>query len=223
MKLKSLIIADPVTSVAETLSEQCAALSDDRIIVTDANTVVQVVSEKQPDMIILSLELGDPKQLIPKLKRAASALFLTCTYRELTVRAMEKLVRLGADEFFSQPLDVVDCFRAASRRFGHHFRRHERYNVSIEVSRLDGVVIGRTRDLSEGGMCMDAIHPLAAGESILCHLALPDASEPLRLRCVVLQVEGAAPMAVSARLQFKTLRGPEHRRLVHYLATRPGA
>jgi hypothetical protein len=176
-----------------------------------------MVSERQPEMVVHALEMGNATNLIPQLKRLRSNLYLVGTYRELTVRDMEKMAKLGVDDFLPQPIDIVDCFRSATRRFGAHFRRHARHSITLEVGRLDGVVVGKTIDLSEGGMLMQAIHPVSKGESVLCTLELPK-QEPLRVRCNVLHVEGEAPKAVQARVQFINLRGTEHQRLVSYLS-----
>ena len=59
------------------------------------------------------------------------------------------------------------------------FRRHDRYTVTIDVVRADGVTVGRTIDLSEGGSVHGRLHPLTPGESVLIDLPLGD--EPKKL------------------------------------------
>jgi len=218
MRLKKLIIADPVREVAEVLALQCETLAEGCIIVTHADELVRAVTEHRPEMLILSIELGEPLNLLPKLHSANRSMLITGTYRELTVRDMEKLGHVGMADFFAQPVDVLEAHRAASEHFGRPFRRHTRHNIGIDVGRLDAVVIGRTVDISEGGMLMEAAHPVAPEESILCLLNLPD-REPLRVRCEVLTVDGVAPQSVRARIQFTRLRGPEHVVLLEFLAS----
>jgi hypothetical protein len=77
------------------------------------------------------------------------------------------------------------------------------------------VMIGKTCDMSEGGMYMTALHPINVGASLLIDVHLEE--KPLRVRCQVLHVDGTAPAPVRARIQFAQLWGPEQRRLVKYL------
>ncbi len=218
MKLKCMLVADPMAATAEQIAEQCERIADARPVVTQASDAIARVAELQPEVAVISLELAGmpPKTLIPQLLDRAPNLFILATYRELSVPDMERFGRLGVDEFVPQPIDILQIFRAASRRFNVPFRRHDRYSVACDVFRADGVMIGKTCDISEGGMCMTALHPTNVGESLLVDIDLGD-DQPLRVRCEVLQVEGTAPAPVKARVQFAQLWGPEQRRLVKYL------
>jgi len=224
MRLKSLLVADPVESVARQIADGCARLAEDRLIVTSGAKAVSLATEHRPEMVILSLELAKPDALevATDVRSALAETFIVITFRELAVPTMERLGRLGVDDFMPQPLDLTGVFRAASRRFGVHFRRHDRHTVAIDVHRADGVLIGRTIDLSEGGMRFTAFHPVAADDSLLVDLMLPG-DKPLRVRCRVLEVDGKPPMLVTARGQFENLRGREHERLNAYLQTLPAA
>lgn len=218
MKLKCMLIADPIAATAEEIANQCDRLADERIVVTRAGEAVAKVAETKPEVAVISLELPGipPKTLIPRLLEEESNLFILATYRELSVPDMERLSRLGVDEFIPQPIDILQVFRAASRRFNVPFRRHDRYNLACDVFRADGVMIGKTCDVSEGGMCMTALHPTNVGESLLVDIDLGE-DKPLRVRCQVLHVDGTAPAPVRARVQFAQLWGPEQRRLVKFL------
>jgi CheY-like chemotaxis protein len=217
MKLKRMLIADPAAETAEGIAEQCQRLADERVVVTRAEEVVAQIAKLKPEVAVVSLELsGMPaKRLIPKLCEQVSGLFVLATYRELSVPNMQQLSRLGVDEFIPQPIDILEVFRAASRRFNVPFRRHDRYNLACDVFRADGVMIGKTCDVSEGGMRMIALHPIQVGESLLVDIHVTET--PLRVRCQVLNVVGTQPAPVKARVQFAQLWGPEQRRLVRYL------
>jgi CheY-like chemotaxis protein len=217
MKLKCMLIADPMAATAELVAEQCERLADERVVVTRADEAIAKVAELTPELAVISLELsGIPaKTLIPKLLEKASNLFIVATYRELSVPDMERFGRLGVNEFVPQPIDILQVFRVASQRFNVPFRRHDRYNLACDVFRADGVMIGKTCDMSEGGMCMTALHPINVGESLLIDVHLEE--KPLRVRCEVLHVDGTSPAPVKARIQFDQIWGPEQRRLVKYL------
>ena len=201
------------------IAEKCERLAEDRIVTTTAAETLERVQAMNPEVAVVSLELRDmePKTLLPKLLERQTNLFLLATYRELSVQEMERLANLGVDEFVPQPIDILQLFRAASRRFNVPFRRHDRYNLAIDVVRADGITIGRTCDVSEGGMCMTAFHPASPGESTLVDITLADNEKPLRVRCEVLSVEGTSPAPVTARIQFSRLWGPDHDRLTKFL------
>jgi CheY-like chemotaxis protein len=223
MALKCMVVADPHLGAAHLTADQCERLADTRLVAGSAAELLRLTQKHTPDLIVLSLELADlePEDFVPRLQLAAPNLFIIVTYRELAVQQMEKLGRLGLEDFVPHPADALQIFRAASRRFHVPFRRHDRHSVTLDVVRADGVTVGRTIDMSEGGLAMSAIHPLAAGESILIDLPIDDGQKPLRVRCSVLKVEGQAPMPVTAHMQFVKLWGPEHRRLTAYLAKQP--
>ncbi len=219
-KLQHLVVADPNRDTAQTIADSCERLAEIRQVVNSGEDVVDLIADKQPQLLVISLEMTRPDtiDIIPRLQRIAGDLLIIATYRELSVPLMEKLSRLGLQHFVPQPVEVTEIFRAASNRFQMHFRRHDRHNVTVEVYRADGVLVGRTRDLSEGGMSMDALHPVHPDESQLFDLMIADgASRPLRVRSRILQVEGTQPAPVLARIQFERLWGPEHKRLVDYI------
>lgn len=220
MRLGRLVVADPVESVARHIADGCDRLADERIVATSGERTLVAAATARPEMVILSLELARPETLLvaTELRRACPDAFIIITFRELAVPTMERLGKLGIDDFMSHPVDLTAVYRAASRRFGVGFRRHERHEVALDVLRADGVLIGRTINLSEGGMRLSAFHPLAAGDSLLVALMMPD-DKPLQVRCHVLAVEGRPPVPVIVRAQFDNLRGREHERLARYLAT----
>lgn len=224
MTLRSLLVADPVRDVAETVAQQSKRLAKRRIICTDAQQLLEVADTEAPEILLLSLELPGARtdKLLKQLRKRHAELFLVGMYRELSVGAIESLGKLGVDDFVAQPLDTAALYRAASEHFNTFFRRHDRYEVAVDIYRADGVLVGRTRDLSEGGMLMDAFHPVSQEGSLLLELDLPDGeAERVRLRCHVLRVHGEAPSPVSASVQFETPRGREQQRLVSYLSTLP--
>lgn len=221
-KLQCLVVADPLPEVAQDIANACDRLAEQRLVTTTGAETLTQARALRPEAIVLSLELTKPDTLdiAAKLCKELPNTLIVITYRELAVPMMEKLARLGLGDFVAQPVDITELFRAASRRFDRPFRRHDRHAVTLELYRADGVLVGKTRDLSEGGLLMDAIHPVKLDESMLLDLMLDDkAGKPLRVRCRVLAVDGQQPAPVKARVQFERLWGPEQRRLRDYIQT----
>ncbi len=218
MKLTSMVVADPKLEVAQQIAERCDRLAEKRATVSTADDLLREMQKNNAELVVLSLELAgqDTTELLPKILDLSPDALVVATYRELSVPKMEKLNDKGIQDFVEQPVDVVHIYRAASRRFRVPFRRHDRFAASLEVFRADGVLVGKSLDVSEGGMQMVAFHPMTAGESILVDVALAG-GKPLRLRCHVLHVDGQPPMQVVARMQFANLWEPEQKRLTEYL------
>jgi CheY-like chemotaxis protein len=225
MKLDTLLVADPNESTAQLIADQCERLAEKRVVVTTAPEALQRAHELTPNVVVFALEMPrtSARAFVPDLLKAAPSTLLVATYRELSVTDMRRLAGLGVAEFVAQPIDIIQIYRAASHHFNVPFRRHDRYSLSLEVFRADGVLIGKTCDISEGGMCLTAYHPIAAGESLLVDLELPAGEKALRIRCLVLGIEGQAPATVRARVQFTKLFGREQRRLLDFLQSQPAA
>src|SRR5262245_7253120 len=173
-RLKTLVIADPVETVGQLVARHCERLAEERVVVTTGERTIEKVTSLKPEMVVLSLEISKPDTLevTKAIRRFAPETYIVITFRELAVPTMERLGKLEVDDFMAQPVDFAAVFRAASKHFGVHFRRHDRVTVTLDVQRADGVLIGKTRDVSEGGLLMDAIHPFSVNESVLVDLAL---------------------------------------------------
>ncbi|HET6344559.1 MAG TPA: PilZ domain-containing protein, partial [Myxococcota bacterium] len=194
MILKALVVADPVGNIAELVTTQCRRLATERLVATTGTQALALVSEYKPEVVVVSLELARPpiEKLVPKLIKIVPDVLIVASFRELAVPKMEQLNRLGVDDFVAHPINATEIFRAVSRRFHMAFRQHQRFNLHLDVLRADGVTLGRTLDVSVGGMRLELYHPLHAGESVLIDVMLPTGHK-LRARCRLLSIEGTAP------------------------------
>lgn len=218
MKLP-LIAADPMPEVAQLIIDQCRPLAEPRIAAVTADDVMLAASELHPEIVILSLELVrfQPEEFVKKIRQILPDALLMATFRELTLPQMEESRRAGVDEFIPQPVDPVHIFQAASLRFGTPVRRHERFTVTLDVFRSDGEPLGRTTNISEGGMCLDALCPLKQGDSFPVCLSIPPAPQTLvGVRFRVVAVEATQPTRVHGG--FENIRGESHRRLARFLS-----
>jgi DNA-binding NtrC family response regulator len=219
-KLKCLVVADPSEEVAKTIVEETERLAIERPTASTGQEAIALVKRYQPEAILLSLEIEHPEAdaVIKEVLEIRPGIFVVATFRELAVPTMDRLDRLGVEDFIPQPIDFTQLFRAASTRFNTAFRRHTRYRATLEVYRADGVLVGRTLDISEGGLAMTCEHPVHAESSLLIDLALPN-DEKIRVRCEIIASEGEPPKTVSARGQFQNLRGADKKRLREFLHT----
>jgi len=218
-KLDRLIIAEPSPDVAEHIAGETTHLAKERLIATTGGEALGLVGTHKPAMCLLSLEIARPEatEIAPQLLAVHPKLFIVATFRELALPLMGRLEKVGIEDFIPQPIDYTELFRAASDHFGMPFRRHARYPITLEVFRMDGVLIGKTRDISAGGLMMDCIHPAQAEQSLLVDIALTDETK-VRVRCQIIAAEGQPPIAMTARGQFQNLRGDEYRKLMGFLA-----
>ena len=202
------------------MAGQTERLAEKRLVATTGEEAVALVENHHPEMVLLSLELKRPdaRLVAPNLIQAHPDLLVVATFREMALPMMNRLNGLGVEDFLPQPLQFLQLFRIASTRFGVPLRRHTRYHAALDVVRLDGVTIGRTIDISCGGLQMECIHPAAPDQSFLADLTLPDGAK-VRSRCHVLAVEGESPKQVTARVEFVNLRGEEFRRLTNFIDT----
>ena len=217
--LKSLVVADPVGDVAEMVTNQCRRLALTRVIATTGEDTSTLVQRLKPEVLVVSQEISRPtlEELVPRFIKMLPDLLIVATFREMTIPKMEQLNRLGVDDFIAQPVNATEIFRAVSRRFNTPFRQFHRFDVVMNVIRADGVHIGNTLNISEGGVRLQLTHAFQADESLLVDIILPNDVKPLRARCRLLSIEPAGSDQLIARSQFENLRGEEHRRLVHFL------
>lgn len=221
-RLKSLVIADPSPEAADTIARETERLAEQRFVATTGKEALELIERHRPEAVLISLELKRPDaaEVVTAVTKREGNPFVVATFRELSVPAMEALGKLGVEDFIPQPIDFVQLFRAASQRFGAFFRRHDRLETTLEVFRVDGVLAGRTVDISEGGLqmrCETAVH---AGHSLLVDIVLPEDFGKVRVRAQIIAAEGEAPMPITARAQFQNLRGEDQRRLSNFLTRR---
>ena len=118
-------------------------------------------------------------------------------------------------EFVAHPAKRSEIFRIVARRCGVQTRVHPRFKASIEVHRADGVLVGKTHNLSREGMLMRTVHPAAVNQSLFVKLSLP--GEELRLRCRILDAEPTTGGGSIARAMFEQVRGPERLALFRFI------
>ncbi|MEO0812617.1 MAG: hypothetical protein AAFY60_07120, partial [Myxococcota bacterium] len=153
-KLERIIVAEPSEEAALAVAEKLGGLSETVDVTHRGYDLLARVKDKPPEMILLSLEIGEPdaSDVLSALRKSGNDSFVIATYRELSIQGMKRIGRFGVGEFVSHPVDVTSIYRAASTHFGRPFRRHTRHQIKLTVTRVDGAEIGSTLDISEGGM-----------------------------------------------------------------------
>lgn len=219
-KLDRVIVAEPSEESARSLAEKLNRLAHNVEVIHRGFDCIARTKDLKPDLLVLSLEISDPEasEVLATLQKAGIETFVVATYRELSVQGMKKLGKFGVGEFVAHPTDATSIYRAASTHFGRPFRRHTRHQVVLPVTRVDGASVGKTLDLSEGGMQVSLEREVAAGTSQLWEISLDDGTEkPLRVRCAVLGTDTIDGKPTAARVEFEKLVGPDLSRLSKYL------
>lgn len=221
MKLKALVVADPVGNVAELLTGQCRRLAMQRAVATTGEHALSLVKELRPEVVILSLEIARPSAaiLVPHVLAAAPKALIVGTYRQLQTAARQQLEALGVHEFVAHPIAATEIFRAVSNRFALPFRQFQRFGVTFGIQDADGKSVGQALDLSEGGLRFTTQAALPEGENLTLGLQLPNASgDVLQVGCSILAVtqKGGAHLT---RGQFHALQDTSRQRLLAYLDT----
>src|SRR5262245_46610698 len=115
-KLRCLVIADPSPEAAKRIAEETTPLASSRRIAQSGAEALELVHQHQPEVLLLSLELSRPdaQEVVAAVRKGHADTFVVATFRELSVPTMDKLGRLGVEDFIPQPIDYVQLFRAAS-------------------------------------------------------------------------------------------------------------
>jgi len=190
-------------------------LAETALCTTSGDETVLFVSQHAPEMVILSVDVQwpTPAELISSLRRLKKDVFVVAVYREMSLAGLRRLKMDGADEIISQPIDFAMLYGLVSKRFGIPVRCHRRFSVALVVLRADGVLVGKTRNLSEGGMLLDCDIPVQEQQSMLVDIRLKRETS-VRVRGEVLAFDSQSK---TARMRFSNLRGNEHQNLTAFL------
>ncbi|MBT6177066.1 MAG: PilZ domain-containing protein [Deltaproteobacteria bacterium] len=217
MSISYMVVADPVPEVANRIAADCGRLTEHTIVTTTGDDTIKAIKRYKPQIVILSLELQSPSitEVAATIRKKVRRCVAIGTYRELSIPTIEKLKKENVVEFVAQPAKRSEIFRIVARRCGVQTRVHPRFEASIEVHRADGVLIGKTRNLSREGMLIRTIHPAVVNQSLFVKLSLP--TQELRLRCRILDAEPTSGGGTIARAMFEQVRGPERMTLFRYI------
>lgn len=217
MTISYMVVADPVAEVAHRIAADCARLTEHTIATTNGEDTIKAIKRYKPQIVVLSLELQSPPlvEVAATIRKKMRRCVAIGTYRELSIPTIEILKKQGVVEFVAQPAKRSEIFRIVARRCGVQTRVHPRFEASIEVHRADGVLVGKTHNLSREGMLIRTIHPAAVNQSFFLKLRLPD--KELRVRCRILDAEATANGGTIARAMFEQVRGPERLALFRFI------
>jgi DNA-binding NtrC family response regulator len=219
MSVDSLVVADPVQDVGDRIAKSCSRIARHCVATTTGAETIAAIKQHQPQIVLLSLEIRNPEaiEVAQAIKKQAPKCYVIGTYRELAVPTIELLRPRGVDEFVAQPVERSEMFEIIAKHFNIQTRHMPRHEKAIDVYRADGVLVGKTRNISAKGMLLHTVHPAALNQSLLVDLALPDQEYFLRTRCRIVEVDGKPPKATLARALFEGLHGPAHERLMNFV------
>ena len=217
MTISYMVVADPVAEVAERITNDCSRLTEHTIATTTGEDTIKAIKRYKPQIVVLSLELQSPSivEVAATIRKQMKRCVAIGTYRELSIPTIEQLKKENIVEFVAHPAKRSEIFRIVARRCGIQTRVHPRFKASIEVHRADGVLVGKTHNLSREGMLIRTVHPAAVNQSLFVKLSLP--GEELRLRCRILDAEATTGGGSIARAMFEQVRGPERVALFRFI------
>ena len=220
MKISYMVVADPIAEVASRIAGDCRRLSEHIIAATTVEETLKAIKRYKPQLAVLSLELRAPgiAELAQFIRKKNRRCVTIGTYRELSIPTIEALKRENVVEFVAHPAKRSAIFQIVARRLGVVTRVHPRFKTQIEVVRADGVLVGKTENLSRESMLLRTIHPAAMNQSLYVNLSLPG-QDKLRVRCHILEAEGTPSGGTMARAMFDQIRGPERVALFRYIDT----
>ncbi len=218
MKVPCMLVADPVGPVAERTISRFRRIADEGLAVSSGAEVIAALKRHKPQLILLSLELRDPDiiEVVRAVRKKLPRTLIIGTFRELSVPFIERLNSEGIEEFVAHPVKRSEVFSVVSRRLGLKTRLHPRFEAAIEIHRADGVFVGKTRNISSEGMLIHTAGPASVNQSLMVYLTL-SASERIRVRCRVLELEQSAPGTTLARAMFERVRGREYESLTNFI------
>jgi len=119
MSEKKILIVEDETDVARVLVKRLEAAGYQTVVAVDAMQAVQAAHHEKPDLVILDVMLpaGGGESVLLKLKmsmhlRTMPVVVLTGTQED---GLKEKMLGLGADEFFLKPYESVELLKCIER------------------------------------------------------------------------------------------------------------
>jgi hypothetical protein len=176
-KLKTMVLAHPSVRGIDAMAQRLGRLAHQVQRVTTAGDLREAARRGDAPLFIVSLEFGavPVAEAVRSYRRACDGLCLVVGDHASPAVA-GRVIRTGANDLV-RPTDVDRIYHLASQRFGLRIRRERRFDVLLEVRRPDGEVLGRTRNVSEGGMMLDCDVELAVSSSVAVALTLPSGAE----------------------------------------------
>ena len=220
MKLNTLVVADPVGNVAEMITTQCRRLAKQRVVASTGEQALNLVREWRPEVVVLSVEITRPtaEKLLPKLTEVLPEVLIVGTYRTLSDAQMEKLQRLGINEFLQHPIPAAQFYRVVSNRYSLPFRQFQRFIAKVPLL-ADGQKVGQCLDISQGGLRCELQAPPELDAVLSLQLDLgTDFGGPLPLPYHVLAVDSRTGKHL-VRGQFDRLSADERQKLHAYVGT----
>jgi CheY-like chemotaxis protein/Tfp pilus assembly protein PilZ len=187
--------------------------------------IVELSRRAAPDAVLI--EFGLPDQgadavcRVLKDSAAPPPVLIVGPARPPSVR--QGCLDAGCDEYIETPAPANLVLSRLAPFLGIQFRLHARLPtvVSISSGRIISEFLGYTRDISEGGLLVEATMRMEQGRRLFLRLYLEDQDRPLRAPATVLRVE---PVPDEERfligLQFNALEPTAAERLKSFIRNR---
>jgi uncharacterized protein (TIGR02266 family) len=206
------------------------ARSGEVITANDGAQALALVAKQRPDVVVADLDMPhlDGAELCRRLKadpeRHGIRVILVTSGDEAEQRA--RAVRAGADDVIAKPIGRIALIQSVNRFLrGSGLRGLTRVPLVAEVRilRAPGLSHGIARNVSRGGMYVEADQTAPLHSEIEVHFELPDAKRPLAPTAeVVWSRARTAAHAAGMGLRFLALDRAGAQRLDDYVYQRAG-
>jgi DNA-binding response OmpR family regulator len=187
--------------------------------------ILELAARLQPDAVLIDYGLPDRAgdEVCREIKRPGAAPPVLIVGPPQPPAIRQACFDAGCDEFLQAPIAPNLVLARLAAFLGIQFRLHARVPAVVSVSsgRVISEFLGYTRDISEGGLLVEATIRMDEGRRLHLRLYLEDQERPLRVPATVLRVE---PTADEERyligLQFGRLEPAAAERIREFIRSR---
>ena len=160
---------------------------------------VRIAREEKPHIVLLDYEMpgmmGD--EVCRRIKEAEQTrhipVLIVTSHR--TSRIRERCLSAGCTDFLTKPVSGRELLDKVVRILEIPYRVHLRTRVHLEVSLSPGTegssVIGYSEDISEGGILLETLEPIAASTEVRVSFSLPGQGGSFEAAAEVVRVDRA--------------------------------
>ncbi len=183
------------------------------IIACDGIEALEIMRRERPDILVSDLNMPgmDGAELCRQVKAdpelRETPVILVTSGTSASERA--SAVHAGADDVIAKPIDRISFIRAVNRFLrSPHFRGLARVpmETSVRISAAGSNAVGNARNLSRGGLFVEAVCAAPIESELELQFRLPGAPEPINSTArVVWRSESVDAGPTSMGLQFLAL------------------
>ena len=200
MNAKKILIVDDVEFALEQQRSLFARTSCNVITAVNGKEALDAIRRERPDLVIMDLYMpvmnGDECCKIVKEDislRRTPIIMITSAHKE---EEKNRCLAAGCDDFVTKPILKIEPFFDKIKRFINiAVREHVRVPIDAEVSYyFNGKEFSsHVRDIGEGGVFIESVTPLSAGDKIDMIFTIPNTDKLIEANGKVARVIRKSP------------------------------